>query len=106
VATWSFTEWVKDLQRCDLIKVTGKEGNTDRIEMIKRQMRGIHEYGCRCSERLKAKARGCEILAHTRWNGGMGYLRSPGGRRYESRGLPVSGRIECVEDVTDLRFDL
>jgi hypothetical protein len=34
----------------------------------------IYKKGCRCGERLKAKAGGC--LVHTSWSGGRGYLRS------------------------------
>ena len=33
----------------------------------------IYYKGCRCGERLRAKAEGC--LTHTRWSGGRGYLR-------------------------------
>jgi len=40
----------------------------------KRELRGIHKWGGRCSERLRGKAKG-EVLGHTRWIGGMGYLR-------------------------------
>ena len=29
----------------------------------------------RCGERLRVKAEGGKILAHTRWTGGRGYLR-------------------------------
>jgi hypothetical protein len=43
--------------------------------------------GCRCSERLRAKAGGGERLTRTRWSEGRGYLRT---------GRFVSGRGECV----------
>jgi hypothetical protein len=36
---------------------------------------GIYKLGCRCSERLRGKSGGGETLGHTRWSGGMGYLR-------------------------------
>jgi hypothetical protein len=32
------------------------------------------EKGCRCGERLRAKAGGWRSLTHTMWIGGRGYL--------------------------------
>jgi len=59
--------------------------------------RGFEFYyklkGCRCGERLRAKAGGGESLSHTRWNGDRGYLRREKGIRGERS---VSGRGECV----------
>jgi hypothetical protein len=35
----------------------------------------MYKKGCRCGERLRAKAGGGQIIAHIRWNGGRGDLR-------------------------------
>jgi hypothetical protein len=37
-------------------------------------MRGIHKWGCRCSERLRAQAGGGQSLTHIWWGGVMGIL--------------------------------
>ena len=50
---------------------------------------GEYIKGGSFSERLTAKAEGGEILAHTRWSGGMGYLRR--GNRIRDERF-VSGR--------------
>jgi hypothetical protein len=60
---------------------------------IKRELGGIYKKGCRCYERLRAKAGGGESLEHTRWSGEMGYLRKGKWIRDEKF---VSGRGECV----------
>ncbi len=45
------------------------------LEPIKRELGGIYEKGCRCGERLIAKAAGGERLAHTGWSGARGDTR-------------------------------
>ncbi len=56
---------------------------------------GIYRKGCRCGERLRAKGRGGENLAHTRWSGGRGY-RGRGkwirGESFGARGVSVCER--------------
>jgi hypothetical protein len=42
----------------------------------KERHRGDIKKGCRCGERLRARAGGGESLQHTRWTGGRGYLRT------------------------------
>ena len=42
---------------------------------MKRERKGIHIYGCRCNERLKAKTEGSKRLACNGWRGGRGYLK-------------------------------
>ncbi len=44
------------------------------IIQTNRELGKIYKKGCRCSESLRAKDEG-ENLTHTRWSGGMGYLR-------------------------------
>jgi hypothetical protein len=51
---------------------------------------------CRCGERQRAKSGGCRNLAHTRWNGGRGYLRSGGERFVCGRGQGVA---PCAREV-------
>jgi hypothetical protein len=40
-------------------------------EYIKRKIKRIHIYGCRCNERLKAKTEGSTRLTYTGLRGGL-----------------------------------
>ena len=44
-------------------------------EEIKRELKGIHIYGCRCNERLKSKSEGSKHLVYTGLSGGLGHLK-------------------------------
>jgi hypothetical protein len=45
------------------------------IEEIKRELKRIHIYGCRCNERLKAKTERSTRLSYNRLRGGLGDLK-------------------------------
>ena len=42
---------------------------------MKRELEGIHEYGCRCNVRLRVKTEGSTRLAYTGLRGGLGHLK-------------------------------
>ena len=44
-------------------------------EEMKREVRRIHIYGCRCNERLKAKTEGSTRLTYNRLRGGLRHLK-------------------------------
>jgi hypothetical protein len=42
---------------------------------LKRELKGIHMYGCRCNERLKVKTEGSTHLVYTGLSWGRGHIK-------------------------------